>query len=79
MVMDDEKQEIPESSITIKFAFPGSVNMDINFVNVIPLQAAAAAWWLEKQAEVGFFQEQQRKEMQRIQVPEVKPTILKPK
>lgn len=82
MVMEnkEEKQEIPESSITIRFAYPGSVNMSIDFKNVIPLQAAAAAWYLEKQAEAGFFQQQQQQEMQKIAVPTLgaRKPIIKP-
>lgn len=80
MVMDnpngnESKQEIPESYVMIKFAAPGSVIMNLDFKNVIPLQVAAAAWLLEKQAESGFFQQQmeqqQRAEMQKIAVPEL--------
>jgi hypothetical protein len=82
MVMDnkEEKQEIPESSITIKFAYPGSVNMSIEFKNVIPLQVAAAAWYLEKQAEAGFFQQQMEQQQNKIAVPTLQPKkdILRP-
>jgi hypothetical protein len=82
MVMDnkEEKQEIPESLITIKFAYPGSVNMSIEFKNVIPLQVAAAAWYLEKQAEAGFFQQQMEQQQNKISVPTLQPKkdILRP-
>jgi len=50
----------------------------------MPLQVAAAAWYLDKQAEAGFFQQQveqqQKAQMQKIAVPtqEVRKTIIKP-
>jgi hypothetical protein len=81
---DTEAKEIPESKVTITFAFPGSVNMTLDFKNVIPLQVAAAAWLLEKQAETRFYQQQleqqQRAEAQKIAVPElaVRKPIIKP-
>ena len=91
MVMDkpngkeaSEAPVVPESKVTITFTAPGSVVMNVDFKNVIPLQVAAAAWLLEKQAENGFFQQQmeqqQRLEQQKIAVPElaVRKTIIKP-
>jgi hypothetical protein len=81
MVMDKlEDKEIPESLVIIKFASPGSVNMQIDFHNVIPLQVAAAAWYLDKQAEVGFFQQQQVQQQNKIAVPNlaVRKPIIKP-
>jgi hypothetical protein len=91
MVMDkgngkdlEETPVVPESYVVIKFSAPGSVIMNLDFKNVIPIQVAAAAWLLEKQAESGFFQQQmeqqQKAEMQKIAVPtpEVRKTILKP-
>lgn len=81
---DAEELVTPESKLTIIFSSPGSVIMSLDFKNVIPLQVAAAAWLLEKQAESGFFQQQmeqqQRAEMQKIAVPtpEVRKTIIKP-
>lgn len=81
--MDNPKEnEIPESKIIIRFAAPGSVHMNIDFKNVIPLQVASAAWFLEKQAEAGFFQQQmeqqQRAEQNKIAVPELRKSIIKP-
>jgi hypothetical protein len=73
-----------ESYVKISFSSIGSVIMTLDFKNVIPLQVAAAAWLLEKQAESGFFQQQmeqqQRAEQQKIAVPElaVRKTIIKP-
>jgi hypothetical protein len=91
MVMDktngrdlEETPTVPDSYVIVKFSAPGSVIMTLDFKNVIPLQVAAAAWLLEKQAEAGFFQQQmeqqQKAEMQKIAVPtpEVRKTILKP-
>jgi hypothetical protein len=75
MVMDNKEEKIPESFVLIKFENPGSVNMSISLNNVIPLQVAAAAWFLEKQAETGFFQQQmeqqQRAEQQQIAIPKL--------
>ena len=72
---DTETPVIPESKLTITFSAPGSVIMALDFKNVIPLQVAAAAWLLEKQAENGFYQQQmeqqQRAEQQKIVVPEL--------
>lgn len=72
MVMEDNKER-PLSQIIITFAYPGSAEMDIQFVGVSPLQAAAAAWLLDKQAEVGFVQQeaqrQQKEQMNHIAVP----------
>ena len=84
MVMDDENKEIPESKITIVFSAPGSVVMTIDFKSVIPLQVAAAAWFLEKQAESGFFQQQVQQqeiaERQKIAVPTLgqRKAVIKP-
>jgi hypothetical protein len=81
---DIEEPIIPESKLIITFASPGSVVMNIDFKNVVPLQVAAAAWFLEKQAEAGFFQQQmeqqQKSQQQKIAVPElaVRKTIIKP-
>ena len=86
MVMDkpngDEPKEVPESMVIVRFAGAGSVNMQLDFRNVIPLQIAALAWYLEKQAETGFYQQQieqqQRAEQQKIAVPTLgvrKPTV----
>ena len=51
--------------------------MSISLNNVIPLQVAAAAWLLEKQAEAGFYQQQMEQqqiaEQQKIAIP--KPVI----
>jgi len=58
----NEKPVIPESSIIITFAAPGSVHLNINFKNVTSLQAVAAAWYISKQAEAGFFQEQMQQQ-----------------
>ena len=80
----DTSEEMPESKLVITFAAPGSVVMSIDFKNVVPLQVAAAAWFLEKQAEAGFFQQQmeqqQKSQQQKIAVPElaVRKTIIKP-
>jgi hypothetical protein len=75
MVMDKPDEKINESFVLIKFENPGSVNMSVSFNNVIPLQVAAAAWFLEKQAETGFFQQQmeqqQREAQQQIAVPKL--------
>lgn len=84
MVMDktngDEPKEIPESKVTIMFSAPGSVVMTLDFKNVIPLQVAAAAWLLEKQAETGFYQQQMEQQQKKIAVPDlaVRKTIIKP-
>lgn len=87
MVMDKpngKDTEIPESSVTVTFAAPGSVQMTIDFHNVIPLQIAALAWYLEKQAEAGFYtqqvEQQQRAEQQKIAIPNlaVRKPIIKP-
>ena len=83
MVMDNPN-EVPESKIIITFVAPGTVHLNIEFINVMPLQVAAAAWYLDKQAEAGFFQQQveqqQKAQMQKIAVPtqEVRKTIIKP-
>lgn len=77
MVMDNPN-EVPESKVIITFAAPGSVHMNLEFRNVIPLQIAALAWYLEKQAEVGFFQQQMEQQQNKIAVPDLavrKPTI----
>ena len=52
------QDEQPISQVIITFAAPGSAIMTIDFKNIAPLQAAAAAWYLEKAAESGFIQEQ---------------------
>ena len=81
---DTEEKVIPESKLIITFAAPGSVIMNIDFRNVIPLQVAAAAWFLEKQAESGFYQQQmeqqQRAEQQKIAIPSlaVRKPVMKP-
>ena len=81
---DTEEKVIPESKLVITFAAPGSVVMSIDFKNIIPLQVAAAAWFLEKQAEAGFYQQQveqqQKAERQQIAVPNlaVRKPITKP-
>lgn len=67
--MDKSEEKPKESFVVIKFENPGSVNMSISLNNVIPLQVIAAAWYLEKQAETGFFQQQQIAEQQKIAVP----------
>lgn len=80
----NEPKEAPESYVVIKFSAPGSVIMNVDFKNVIPLQAAAAAWLLERQAEAGFFQQQmeqqQRAEQTKIEIPKlaVRKPIIKP-
>jgi hypothetical protein len=81
---DTEAPVIPESKLIITFAAPGSAMINIDYVNVSPLQVAAAAWILEKNAESGFYQqqiaEQQRAERQKIAVPDlaVRKPIIKP-
>ena len=73
--MDKPEDKMQESFVLIKFESAGSVNMSVSFNNVIPLQVASAAWFLEKQAEAGFFQQQmeqqQRAEQQKIAVPKL--------
>ena len=85
MVMDKTEENALVSQIVITFQEPGSVNMQIEFKNVIPLQGIAAAWLLQKQAEGGFIQQQmaqqQQEERSKIAVPTLQPRqpILKPK
>ena len=73
--MDTElkQDEQPISRIIISFVAPGSATMAIDFQNVSPLQAAAAAWYLEKQAQSGLIaQDMARREqeaMKHIAVP----------
>lgn len=70
--MDDSDQHTV-SQIIITFSSPDSTVMNIDVKSVSPLQAIAAAWLLQKQAEVGFFQQQarehEREEMGKIAVP----------
>ena len=70
---EKEEQQPIISQIVISFAAPGSAVMDIQFYNVSPLQAIAAAWLLEKQAESGFVQQEmarrEKEAMSHIVVP----------
>ena len=84
MVMENPEEKAPASQILITFQEPGSVNMQIDFKGVVPLQAIAAAWLLQKQAEGGYIQQQmaqqEQERMSKIAVPELgkKPTIIRP-
>ena len=69
----DDKKEVPISQIIITFQEPGSVNLQLEVKNVIPLQAIAAACFSKNHAEAGFIQQQmaqqKQAEMNRIALP----------
>lgn len=46
-----QQQQNEESVVLIRFAGPNSTLMEIRYNNVSPLQAIAAAWALEHEAE----------------------------
>lgn len=67
------QQNNQESIIVIRFAGPNSTLMDIRYNNVSPLQAVAAAWALEKEADstirVQREEAERTKELSKIAIP----------
>jgi len=74
MVNMDEKPE-QKSIVIITFQEPGSVNFGVQMDGVTPMQLIAVAWWLNKQGEAMYIQQQvqqhQQEEMHKIAVPKL--------
>lgn len=61
---DQTSDQQQESVIVIRFAAPNSTIMDIKYQNISPLQAIAAAWIIQQEAEMTMKVEREARRQQ---------------
>jgi len=75
MVEEVQQKEQKDSIIVIKFAEIGSVMMDVQFVNVTPMQILALSEYLKVYGQQGLMQDQIRQAQQEKEKKIVVPSL----